>query len=313
MLDLKFMNKECLPVLIVAHARPKDLKLILQSKSLMQRRIYLFVDKARSSNLRPNMEVIRIAETFKQELDLKVFVSKDNSGVGKGVPNGIRWISQYEDSFIVIEDDCHITEAGFKFLDVNSKFLSTEISMICASSPWDVCEESEIRKVNTLSQYPLIHGWCTNSNNWTEISRYLDSRPSFLKCIFVSVIFPSKALPIAYFLASVIRVNRGLVKAWDSKIALFMLLNDKRAVIPNLTMVTNSGRDAAASNTLRIPNGSRFLRIGSNLNPSKTLISKNKEFTATNKQVEKYIYGMKIRHLLSPFKSLLIRANYDKQ
>ncbi len=313
MVCFKTMKDHVLPILIVAHARPKDLRLILQSKSLNQRSIYVFIDKANSSNLRQNLEVIRIAEIFQGELDLKVFISKNNLGVGNGVPNAIRWISQFEERFIVIEDDCHISEAGFNFLDENSKFLSTEISMICASSPWDISKETKVRRVNTLSQYPLIHGWCTNSKNWNEISRYIDSSPSFLKCLFISALSPNKAIPIAYFLASVIRVNRGLVKAWDSKIALFMILNDKRAVVPNLTMVTNSGRDAVASNTLRIPNESRYLRFGSNLNPSNKLSFNNIELTATNKQVEKYIYGMKMRHLLSPIKSLLIRASHDKQ
>ena len=116
---------------------------------------------------------------------------------------------------------------------------------------------------------------------------------------------PRKILILCFFLAAHIRVHRGRSKAWDCSLALGMLLKGKKALIPNLTMVTNTGRDEVASHTIRGENQDSIFRKESS-NPPSSIIDESLFCTnKTDKQIQKKLYNLKIRHLLSPFKAYL--------
>ena len=124
------MNYTQLPLLIIAYLRPNDLSEILNKQINTNRRIYLFIDRANSVNLDLNNEVIKIADGFKYNSNFRFRISPANLGVDMAVPKAIEWISNIESKFIILEDDCHLTEDGFKFLDTNSKYISNEIAIV---------------------------------------------------------------------------------------------------------------------------------------------------------------------------------------
>jgi hypothetical protein len=85
-----------------------------------------------------------------------------------------------------------------------------------------------------------------------------------------------------------------------------MLIKGKKALIPNLTMVTNTGRDEVASHTIREKNQDSIFRKESSNSPSKVLNESLFFTNKTDKQIEEKLYRVKKRHLLSPFKAYLI-------
>ena len=295
-----------LPVLIVCYLRPKDLETILKKSLSSGRKIYVFIDRCLDKNKPLNEQVIRLARKYETTHDIKVKVPEVNLGVGRAVPAAVDWIAKNEKYFIVLEDDCHLNSEGYKFLDKNSSKLDHEISIICATSPWDIETNSKALNHNSLSSYPLISGWATSSKCWSEISYLIGNKPPVRLTLTTVLQRPKKILTLCFFLAAHIRVHRGRSKAWDCSLALYMLLRGKKALIPNLTMVTNTGRDEVASHTIRGKNQDSIYRKESSDSPSNILDESMFCTNKTDKQIENKLYNLKKRHLLSPFKAYLI-------
>ena len=295
-----------LPVLIVCYLRPKDLEVILEKNFSSGRKIYVFIDKCHDKNKSLNEKVIRLAKAYEVTHDINVKISEVNLGVGSAVPAGIDWIAESETCFIVLEDDCHLNSEGYTFLDKNISKLTQKISVISASSPWDIEANSNGLNRNSLSSYPLIHGWATSRTHWREMSFLIGKKPPIKSSFKIVLKKPRKILIVCFFLAAHIRVYRGKSKAWDCSLALGMLIMDRKALIPDLTMVTNTGRDEVASHTIREKNQDSIFRKESTNSPS-NLLDESLLFTnKTDKQIEKKLYYLKKRHLLSPFKAYLI-------
>jgi hypothetical protein len=295
-----------LPMLIVCYLRPRDLETILEKNISSGRKIYVFIDRCHDKNKPLNEEVIKLAEKYEITHKIKVKVSEVNFGVGRAVPAAVNWIAENENYFIILEDDCHLNSEGYKFLDKNALKLNHEISVICATSPWDLEINSEVSNYNSLSSYPLISGWATSSKCWSEISFLIGKKPPVMLTLTTVLKRPRKILVLCFFLAAHIRVHRGRSKAWDCSLALGMLIRGKKALIPNLTMVTNTGRDEVASHTIREKNQDSIFRKESSNSPSKVLNESLFFTNKTDKQIEEKLYRVKKRHLLSPFKAYLI-------
>ena len=295
-----------LPVLIIGYLRPKDLEIILKKNLSSGRKIYVFIDKCHDKNKSLNENVIRLAKTYELTHGINVKISEANLGVESAVPAAVTWIAKSETCFIVQEDDCHLNSEGYAFLDKNISKLTQEISVISASSPWDIEANSNGLNQNSLSSYPLIHGWATSRTHWKEMSFLIGKKPPIKSSVKTILKKPRKILIVCFFLAAHIRVYRGKSKAWDCSLALSMLIMGRKALIPNLTMVTNTGRDEVASNTIREKNQDSIFRKESSNSPSNVLNESLAFTNKTDKQIEEKLYNLKKRHLLSPFKSYLI-------
>ena len=295
-----------LPVLIVCYLRPKDLETILKKNLSSGRKIYIFIDRCQTKNKPLNEEVIILAKKYEITNGIKVKVSDVNLGVGRAVPAAVNWIAKSENYFIVLEDDCHLNAEGYTFFDKNISELTQEISVISASSPWDIEANSNGLNQNSLSSYPLIHGWATSSAHWEEISFLIGKKPPIKSSFKTMLKKPRKILSVSFFLAAHIRVHRGKSKAWDCSLALSMLIMGRKALIPNLTMVTNTGRDEVASHTIRRKNQDSVFRKESSISPSSILNESILYSNKTDKEIEKKIYNLKKRHLFSPFKAYVI-------
>ena len=295
-----------LPVLLVCYLRPKDLISMLESEEIRKRSIYVFIDSAqRKSEIPLNQEVINIAYEFNSQPNIKIRVSTRNLGVGAALPEAVDWISSIESKFIVLEDDCHLTTAGFEFFERYANKLDSEYSILCATSPWDLQPVRNLQDKNTTSTYPIISGWASSGQSWKQISRLIGGKVPLREIIVSAIRTPAKSLPLAFFLAASIRARKGSLKAWDSSVALAMLLDGKKSLIPNITMVTNTGRDFVASHTLPAAGEDRFFRIASEGYPSSKVSNSARDEKLTNQEIEKKIFYLKWRHMLSPLKALV--------
>jgi hypothetical protein len=296
-----------LPLLVVCYLRPVDLTTILEMHIGSARRIYVFIDRTEDGSPLEdlNQEVLNVAMSFQEHLDLRIFHSESNLGVGRGVPRAVEWISNQEDLFIVLEDDCHLNKVGFEYFDREIQKLSNQICIISATSPWDLEPVSQAKDELSLSNYPLISGWATSSINWKQISQLIGEKPPYLKAFTNSLRSPAKARAIMYFLAAQMRTFKGDLRAWDCSLALAMLLSNRKALIPNITMVTNTGRDQVASHTIPNNNQDNIFRMESAFSPSLNLGLSTRQTKLTDRQIEKKCYIMRWRHVLSPVKALV--------
>jgi hypothetical protein len=296
-----------LPLLVVCYLRPDDLRTILEKHIGSDRRIYVFIDRTENGSILEdlNQEVLNVAKSFQEHLDLRIFHSKSNLGVGAGVPKAVEWISNQEEFFIVLEDDCHLNGVGFEYFDREIQKISDQICIISATSPWDIEPVSQAQDKLSLSNYPLISGWATSSTNWKQISQLIGEKPPYLKAFINSLRSPAKARAVMYFLAAQMRTFKGDLRAWDCSLALAMLLSNRKALIPNVTMVTNTGRDQVASHTLPANGQDNIFRSESAFPPSLILDVSARQIKLTDQQIEKKCYMMRWRHVLSPVKALV--------
>jgi hypothetical protein len=230
-------------ILIICYLRPEDLKTILTGFVGSNRRIYVFIDNAAAQHTEKNLEVLRVAQSFQSKMDIQILHFKENLGAGRAVPRAIDWIAGHENEFLILEDDCHISDAGIGFVEKFAHLLREDVALICATSPWDLPFQQTKSHHVTTSSYPLISGWATSALNWKDISFLVGAKPPFLKSIISAIKQPRKAMAIAYFLAAHIRVAKGNLDAWDCSVALGMLLKCRISLIPDVTTVTNTGRD----------------------------------------------------------------------
>lgn len=293
-----------LPILIIAYLRPKELRRCLERFESRDQKFYVFVDYAEQKNRALNQEVIDCASEFSLRGNVDLQISKHNLGVAKAVPTAVNWIAQTEKKFIVLEDDCQLNQEGLKYLNEHADLLEDKVSLICATSPWDYETNTNSIYPLSLSSYPLISGWATSAANWEELSTYIGEMPPYGEVFQKILKFPGKAKAISFFMASQIRVHRGKVKAWDSSLALWMLLNSKKSLVPNITMVTNTGRDQVAAHTLPSEGENSIFRQESLGAPSMTLDFSKAMSELTDKQIERLLYRMKLKHILSPLKAL---------
>jgi hypothetical protein len=294
-----------LPILIIAYLRPEALRANLERFSSENQKFYVFIDHADDKYRSTNQEVVKCATEFSLKANVKLRLSENNLGVANAVPTAIDWIADSEREFIVLEDDCQLNPEGLKFLNRYAYLLRDEVSVLSATSPWDYAPGETHTRPLSISSYPLISGWATSASNWKELSIFIGKKPPYGAALKKVLKNPSRIKTISFFLASQIRVYQGRVGAWDSSVALWMLLNSRKSLIPNITMVTNTGRDQVATHTRPAPGENTIFRQETQGKPSSTLDLSLQMSRFTDKQIENVLYKMKARHVLSPVKALL--------
>jgi hypothetical protein len=294
-----------IPLLIVGFAREQNIVQMINEYSLTQRRIYLFVDKADWAFKAENAKLIEYATSLDKGLNIKIKISDQNLGVGRAVPTAINWVFESEKAAIILEDDCYLTASHLTYFDKTISFLSEDKVMVCGTAP-DFGNSSLIVNEIVPIRYPLIWGWATdsdswnnlrNSYNWSILTAFREISLKFELQYFFS---------IAFFLAALIRVRRGRVSSWDAEIAFVMLTKNYKSLVPNRSIVSNRGADEYAHHTLDSE------QISYSQTPVKDMKVSNRidinddkiEIKRIEKLIEKNIYNLKKRHLLSPVKAL---------
>ena len=294
-----------LPVLIVCYLRPQKLRNILEGLVGSTRAIYVFIDKAPDSHRELNDEVRKIANEYSAILNIKIESPLENLGVELGVPSGIDWAIRFENEIIIIEDDCLPTSYAYEYFDKVICKLEGEVVIACGTSPNTNLSNSSSHSL-TLGSYPLIWGWCTTAENWKRLRVSIGGPPPHKRIFKFLIKYPSKLVSVCYFYSASIRIHRNRMKAWDSLVALEMILSQFKAIIPNQTLVSNSGFDHQAHHFFQTPETSGEVVSQAVEGPaSESFDFSFVSMTETDKNIEKNIYKMKLRHSLSPIKALL--------
>jgi hypothetical protein len=294
-----------LPVLIVCYLRPQKLRLILESLVGSNRRIYIFIDTAPDELKVLSQEVSQVAREFSSILEIKIDSPPKNLGVKLGVPRGLDWALSFEERVIVLEDDCLPTQYAYEYFDSWAPKLSGQVQMVCATSAVNIESDSEFGSL-TYSNYPLIWGWATSAENWANLRELIEGPVPHKRVLTFIFKNPRKVLATSYFYAAAIRINQGRMQAWDALVALEMIISQFRSIIPNKTLVTNVGRDEQANHFSHSSiSGDETVNYASGEAASTSLDESRHSQLRTDKKIERNIYNLRKRHLLSPLKALL--------
>ena len=292
------------PVLVVCFRRPRNLELILKECQDKSRDILIFIDKSNPDD-ELNAEVSRIASLYKRTSDrIKLKVSDTNLGVKHAVPNAINWAFESCDSLIVLEDDCIPNNFALEYFDNCIQYVHEDVVLISGSTLPNF--PTKLKGYLFESEFPLIWGWALTKKSWEKIR---PDREIYSKDARGIVNNPKNIIPILYFYAAVIRIQNNLLNAWDSPVALKMLVKNYKSILPDCSVISNIGQDDVASHfhlnsgrteTTVTSYGDRAPAMAKNFN--------KKLSVELSKEIKSQIYSMKFHHLLSPLKSLIIRS-----
>lgn len=297
--DSILLNPRKLPVLIVAYCRAYNLKNLLEGLMNTDRRVYVVIDGASERFKKENQDVIQCARSYEEKLDLTIHINEFQAGVKMGVPTAIDFVLGMEEDCIILEDDCTLTSQALEYFDEMNLYLGKNISLISGDSPWSSGEMS----VSTISNYPLIWGWATNRAQWKKLKIYVNGEVPWLQVAVAAIKYPHKVMPLAFFLSAQIKVKREKLQAWDCSVALGMLVQNLKCIVPNSNLVVNIGNDEFAHHTL--DHNSLHKAITQNGNRVTKEISFSELLgKETDKAIATRVYSMRWRHILSPIKAL---------
>jgi hypothetical protein len=258
---------------------------------VQMRRIYIFVDGVNEPGKikELNDEVLEKIYASKLSLSINLLRSEINVGVKNAVPMAIDWAMTTENALIILEDDCLPSTKAFSFFDEQIQNLNSKTLMVCGSAPKK--PDNEVSNPNSTrhSNYPLIWGWATNRESWGHLAAGIKrKRTPWIQILRKILVAPRNALAVLFFAAANVRVKNGILKAWDSPIALEMLIKSYNSILPLESLIINNGNDPVASH------------------PPKYQLSNSKRTRNSNdvnRRIEEEIYNMKNRNAFSPFKA----------
>ena len=238
-------------VLIIAYRRPENLKNILEicSRQSCVGKIYISVDGPKlqdEAGRADNRAIIEEIEKFRASTAIQVetYFSDFNKGCAISILTSIDWAFRKSNELIILEDDCLPNDDFFGFMLMALPMLDLDQNLWLVSgnqfAPPQLCESKWF-----LSKYPLIWGWGTNSQKWTQIKLELrnhnfDWSPGVVKSSFAEK---------RYWTAGAIRCINRDTDAWDILLASKMLIRSKYALNPPFNLVSNVGFDSVAVHT----------------------------------------------------------------
>lgn len=293
-------------VVIIAYKRPELLTQILQKLEERESHYYILVDRDPDDS-EENLKCRAIAlDAATKDSAFKVNFPNVNLGPGRAVPAAISWAFEMEESLLVLEDDCIPTEGSFDYfqqmLDAHPN-----IGIICGSSPFDFKDKTSSVERITTSKYALVSGWVIRKATWVKLEIENRDKYSYLDIVKSGLKNPRNIVKLSFFYASMIRVRANLAQAWDSFLCFSMLINKVHSIIPNVTLISNLGFDLVASNTRADEiTKSNIYQAASAQKVAEKFDGSDQARRITDKEFEKSIYRMKVRHLLSPLKSFIL-------
>ena len=293
------------PILVVGFRRSGNLRTLLdQAKSINAPRIYLALDGPRDSKDEFDTALcLEVAKEF-QALNpglLKVKNSSINLGCAFSVIQACDWLFSQEDFAIVIEDDCLPELDFYNYIqDARPYFEKNNQALLICGTQF---APENITKGNwTLSSYPLIWGWATNSTKWNRMISLILEDHSALKTDI-----PLRE--VSYWKAGSRRALGGFVDAWDTPLVFGMRCTGSLALLPGQNLVKNIGADEFATHTFEKSlwierETSAYIR-------SNTTPELNVEL---DRWLKEYFYKIRLRHILSTqITSLLDKIGYNKR
>ena len=297
------------PVLIVCYLRPENLEILLNSKSMDYRRIYIFIDGYSQGVSELHEEVINIANKYSKIKNVFVRVEDYNIGAQAAVLEAVTWALGLEDNVIVLEDDSTLNENSLRYFDRNQYLLENGSIKILSG-----------RSINGLStlidnsgqklfvaSFPLTNGWSVNRDSW-KLLTVTAKRMEILGAIFRLIYKQIYTFNVfCFFAAGYYRFRNKIGKTgWDSMIAFNFIIFNYKCIIPSVNVIGNNGCDNVASNTTYQNEEIKedFIELG-NFNDNFILMRDRDLEKKVDSLITKEIYEVKKYHILSPLKAII--------
>ena len=301
--------------LIVAFARPENLKTQISQLLKQKDQIFVFIDRAsqNSHHFMLNQDTVRTALEYQKLYPtlITVKVSEVSHGVRNGIPAALEWFAHtaaHDFGFLVVREDDILIEnldQYNEYLKMCKKELNSKIRIASLLSPFDLTNDKTERSKCSLSKYPLTWGWITRTEFLLPLFQSTSNQGTFGKSLLLIMNFLDSPIGNSYFLSAHIRRNRSNNTAWDGDFCFRFLQNKLLCIIPNKSLITNVGNDQVRNHNFAMGNQGLNLLNTPSSNPlvAELDLSVKSRFE-TEKIIERNVYKFKFRHLFSPIKAM---------
>jgi len=297
-------SSSVVPVLIIGYSRVESIQ--IQIDKLLKyktERIYLSLDFSDDPVVqRKQYELLQYCarKNMESKTSIVVWQRKRNHGVAIGVLSAIEWFFSLNESGIIVEDDLIFDENFLEFCSVAlEQYRSCDEVLLISGNRYDG-QPTKFEIVGT--NYPQIWGWATWRSKWKEMYKMILKGTSLNPIMMIE-------RNRSYFYSGALRARLGLVDTWDTPLAYEMLIQRKICILPPLNLVSNDGIDHYAVHTRlnSFPMNFPISQIDYLVFPKLSKIKENCE--NINKYLEKNVFQVKNRHLLSPLKLWVLIAS----
>lgn len=294
------MKKEALtavPVLIIGYARVQQISnMISKLQSFGFTKIFLAIDYSQDAVIQSHQRELLDLINHNHAKGLpkvEVWMRGKKHGIAVGVITAIDWFFSMNELGIILEDDLEFNEDFLQFCTRGLEYYAKQNDVILISG--NRFNESELHKSISATNYPQIWGWATWRNRWKVIYDWILSEKTIKVRDLANV-------STVFFYAGAKRAQLGLVDTWDLPFAYEMRKSRSLCILPPVNLVKNVGADVHAAHTkdavfpmnfpIRDLPPFRFLPIAEFI----------KEVEVTNAFLEKRVFKVRLRNLLSILK-----------
>jgi hypothetical protein len=293
------------PVLIIGYSRTTEIKQMVEKLiSFGAQNIYIALDYSDEPKIRNKQNNLVTSLNAIKSPTIRVWYRKKNHGVGLGVITALDWFFYHNDKGIILEDDLYFEKNFLEFCEEAFSSYKREDFFMISGNRFD--DALGVESLSTTN-YPQIWGWATWRENWVEMRELIVK----VKTLHLRDLLKPN---LCFFYSGARRVHKGIVDTWDSPLAYEMLLGSKVCLLPPVNLVSNVGADVHAAHTINndfplnhpikiLPN-----LVWQNLESLRGTTKKSNIF------LEKRVFGIRIFHVLSPYKMFLEeKLNYEKR
>ena len=234
-----------LPCLIIGFARKDG---VLRTIETLGRtginEIYLAIDGPRNQTQALLQEEIIWAATALAKsngISLSIWKRTTNLGVAASVITAIDWFFSKVENGLILEDDLYFDEQLITFATSALSVYENDKDIWIISGS-NFCPELTPTNMVSWCTYPLIWGWATWKDRWSEM------RESFSSPWKYGRIDPDMAVE-NFWRTGFERSHAGKIDTWAAPLAAVQHARKKLTVIPPVNLVGNIGADDEASHT----------------------------------------------------------------
>jgi hypothetical protein len=289
-----------IPVLLIGYSRIDHIRrCIVQLQNLGITTIFLSLDFSEDASIRHKQQILleELGDAIQRDgFSVVVWQRTRNHGVGVGVITALDWFFHFNEKGIVLEDDLVFDENFLEFCSIAfEKYQNVREILMVSGNRFD---DSSIVSGVVATNYPQIWGWASTRDKWLDIRMLILEE----KRMRIGDVLNPK---IAFFYSGAKLAQIGRVDTWDTPLAYEMLIRKKMCVLPDFNLVENIGVDQYAAHTRESSFPLNFPIMASRIKDKSQLPTFDElELTTgkTNLFLERAVFKIKKRHVLSPLK-----------
>jgi len=246
------MTKKKLPVLLLGYNRPAMLdRQLMRFSEFGTCKVYVAIDGPKDNEVDRNLhqEIRQVLRRHQDFLRGRVLVSETNQGCARGVPSGISWFFDQEESGAIFEDDCVPLDGAIEWLqnalDVYRE--SETIGMISASGP--IPKQFFGKSNAVLVRQPLVWGWATWRNCWNNYDHELPVLDKELHLSFRKWV--GNRFSTNFWERQFTRVRQEELDSWAYRFAFCLFRADLGCLVPRQNFSENIGFGSNATHTVK--------------------------------------------------------------